>query len=1080
MTFTRHGLFRTLLFSVLILAGGHLFTTPCSAEYLLDTAKSFPMIPEGYGFDDLVTFDLEDLNNDGILDLVGTNSRIGFEGLCMASLGVGDGTFEAPVPTEIVVEQYYRNRCHFVHLNADAFLDAIFEGDTPPDHASFSTYLGNGDGTFSQVASYPQRVFFVIEPADFNGDGRVDLVLGQEESVQLYPGQGDGTFTEGPVSVLSIGAWCLASGDFDEDGDLDLAAGYHVASSVPFVSILINDGSGRFTVQSPGLPWSGNYIQGVGAADMNGDGHLDLLAGEHRDCVAGSLSIGNGDGTFGEFTDIEFDPIERYTAIGDLDGDGDIDIAANTDESGPGQVTVLGNDGSGSFSVADTNLRYGELIRLGDLDGDGVLDAAMIMDSSNDAALLLGRGDGTLRDAETVIGNEELTRMIMEDLDGDGDPDVAACLDYGPDPEGILVFLNQHPGGFGDPVGYAPGVNAENLAAGDLNGDGFKDLLVIDYSESLIVALLNQGDGTFGNPVTYNETYQPKGAALDDLDGDGDVDAAIYHSSSAQLAIRLNDGSGALGEPVHFDATRFATELILLDLDDDGDLDAALDHNADYDDFIMVIKNNGDGSFAPPQTYAVPSVNGIDTCDIDMDGDPDLCAGGNQYIENSEVTVLFNNGNGIFNERYVYDTGDSSGYWCACGDIDFDGMPDLLISGGHNRLIVVPGYGDGTFGSTTEFTTGRSGTFLDLREIDGDLDNDVVIGTWGGVHFINNNAADFTLTGLLVTGPGPGEFNPTLVRVYGVSAGRSYTEWRAYGVDRWGVNVALGELDGTAGPEVLTGAGPGPIFGPHVRGFQQDGPPLPGVSFLAYGTNKWGVNVCSGDLDNDGFDEIVTGAGPGAVFGPHVRGWNWDGAGTPPPISAISYCAYGTPKGGVNVSCGDIDGDGYDEIVTGAGPGAGEGPHVRGWNCDGGGATAISAVSFLAYGTNKYGVNVSCGDIDGDGIDEMVTGAGPGAVFGPHVRAWNWDGTGTVQAIGAVSFFAYDYTQWGANVSCGDLDGDGIDEIITGPGPGESHTPRVRGWNYDGLTLSAISGVDFNAYSATEVTHGVKVGGLRN
>ncbi len=77
------------------------------------------------------------------------------------------------------------------------------------------------------------------------------------------------------------------------------------------------------------------------------------------------------------------------------------------------------------------------------------------------------------------------------------------------------------------------------------------------------------------------------------------------------------------------------------------------------------------------------------------------------------------------------------------------------------------------------------------------------------------------------------------------------------------------------GSELLTGAGPGAIYGPHVRGFTIDGEPVDGLNFLAYGTNKWGVNVAAGDLDGDGKDEIITGAGPGAVFGPHVRAFSY-------------------------------------------------------------------------------------------------------------------------------------------------------------------------------------------------------------
>jgi hypothetical protein len=317
----------------------------------------------------------------------------------------------------------------------------------------------------------------------------------------------------------------------------------------------------------------------------------------------------------------------------------------------------------------------------------------------------------------------------------------------------------------------------------------------------------------------------------------------------------------------------------------------------------------------------------------------------------------------------------------------------------------------------------------------------------------------------LVTGPGPGDINPTLVRT-------PHAEWEAYGVARFGVNVACGDLDGTGPDEVITGPGPGAVFGPHVRGWSAQGVPLAGVSFLAYGTHKYGVNVAAGDVDGDGRDEIITGAGPGAVFGPHVRGWHYQG-GAVSPLPGMSYFAYGTLKWGVNVACGDLDGDGRDEIVTGAGPGAVFGPHVRGWRYQGGVTAAMPAVSFLAYGTNKYGVNVACGDLDDDGLDEIITGPGPSTVFGAHVRGWAYDGT--IQPMPGVNFFAFD-TDYGAVVGAGDVDNDGIDELLTAAGPDPALPVRIRAWNADGGSVSLVGAVDFQAYDDW-MTHGGRVAG---
>src|SRR6185436_13414359 len=106
------------------------------------------------------------------------------------------------------------------------------------------------------------------------------------------------------------------------------------------------------------------------------------------------------------------------------------------------------------------------------------------------------------------------------------------------------------------------------------------------------------------------------------------------------------------------------------------------------------------------------------------------------------------------------------------------------------------------------------------------------------------------------------------------------------------------------------------------------------------------------------------------------------------------------------------------------------------------------------------------GDLDGDAFDEPVTGAGPGAVFAPVVRGWNYDAA-FVRSIAKVNFLAFGVNQYGVNVACGDVEADGFAEMACGPGPGPgaSFPGELRGFDFDGSQLASLSGFTVTAFT---------------
>jgi len=327
----------------------------------------------------------------------------------------------------------------------------------------------------------------------------------------------------------------------------------------------------------------------------------------------------------------------------------------------------------------------------------------------------------------------------------------------------------------------------------------------------------------------------------------------------------------------------------------------------------------------------------------------------------------------------------------------------------------------------------------------------------------------------LVTTPGPGPANPALVTLFTREC-EPLMEFTAF-TTRFGANAVMGDVDADGEDEIIVAPGPDPKADAKIRIYRRDGTL---VSDRQVFSAKYGLTLAVGDIDGDWKEEIVLGMGPGPQDSSRIKVFSV--AGNSLMDSGIDFTAFPEQKGnhddyryGANLALGDVDGDGFLEIIIGAGPSPQNSARVRAVKLDttgGAGKWSIAStyadfvVDFGNSHDNRYGVNVAAGDIDGDGVAEIITGPGPGPQNSSIVRIYEGDGTYT-----GTTFEAYPGNKgYGVFLAARDLNGDGTAEIITGPGPSPQYKTWVRIFNGNGTLLSN----GFYAYPDT-MRYGVKV-----
>ncbi|MFI5454651.1 MAG: FG-GAP-like repeat-containing protein [Isosphaerales bacterium] len=782
-----------------------------------------------------------------------------------------DGTFEPPGQNQVVAA-----------ADPSLVVAGDFNGNGKLDLIASSEYAssilpGNGDGTF-QVQKPPPfgdgntsagqgNSGGTGVTGDFNGDGRLDLVIGS--SVGLYSGKitvmlgnGDGTFQTGETESLPFQPFILLAGDFNGDGKLDLVAtGYnHSPPYEDMIAVLLGNGDGTFQPpETMTLPFGGG-VGSMVAGDFTGNGKLDLIV---VPAYSGEIAmlLGNGDGTFQPANFLSVPGLEPYNLVAaDFNGDGKLDLAST---EGTTVAVAMGN-GDGTFQPAQiypVSLYPYYFMVAGDFSGNGHIDLAwagyyynpVTQTDVTEVSVLLGNGDGTFQPEKTTdlgslgYGLQPLTgnavSYVAGDFNGNGRQDLA-FLSSGSNV--VTILLSNGDGTFSDPALDVTTSHATPLVA-DVNGDGTHDVLVVDGAGNILYRQGIPGQpGVFAPPVTVNpplpdgsNPYASRDIAWLPNTDQGPVLASVDAKDNFISFYAYRDG-GFVRLSGSLTTGQLPAQIISADLSGDGLTD-------------LVVRIAGDGTlsvyfgsrltgpidpldrptFSAPLTISVGlGVSDVQAVDTSVDGRLDL------VVTNKltgQVSVLLNLGGGQFAAPVPYRTGTG------LSEIDPGGTPEVtsqeatagvaagpLTPGGPTSLVTINSGSD-----TMDILAGLGG---------GRFANPVALATQGPVQVVR--MADFTSNGIddlaVLTAAG--------VSIYLGDGNGGFLPLTTYAVPSGSDGLTVADLTGNGKLDLLVGDAYGDVL---VLLGNGDG------TFAPYHNASQAVELAVADLTGNGSKDII-------------------------------------------------------------------------------------------------------------------------------------------------------------------------------------------------------------------------------